>query len=125
MTIHHIVDAASLSVRGLARANPIVETLRYLVSQKLRRGALVRGYVRKVAIGLCQFVYGISGAGAGFVQLPYESQGSNEVGGEILGVIKEVSDGGLSIRIHRRFWNWLQHCGHCATDVRSWLSIRQ
>ena len=103
MTVHHFVDTASLSIGGLARANPVVEVLRYLLSQKLRRRSLVRRYLRKVAIGLRQLVCIISRGEVGLIQLPDEGQGSNEVGGEILRVIKEVSHGGLSIWIHRRF----------------------
>lgn len=103
MTIHYIVDAASLSVGGLSRADPKVESLRYLASQKLRRGALVHGHLREVAISLRQFVYVVGRGEVSLIQLPDEGQGSNEVGGEILGIVEEVSHSSLSIWIHQRF----------------------
>lgn len=60
MTVNHIVDTASLSVGGLARANPVIEALRYLLSQELRGETLIRGNLWKAAIGFRQLVYVIS-----------------------------------------------------------------
>ena len=101
MTVHHIIDTTSLSVGGFARAYPILEIPGYLLSQKLWGGSLVRGYLGKGSICFGQFVYAIGRGEVGLIQLSDEGQGSNEIGGKIFSVVKEVGHGSLSIWIHR------------------------
>ena len=70
---------------------------------------LVVGEIGELAVGLGELMDGLGSIEVAAVELADEGEGADEVGGEELGVVKEVIYGGLSIGIGSGLWFGSRH----------------
>lgn len=99
VSVDNVVETARFGISTLARVDCLVKLRRDDFAECLRVWALVRGKVGELAPRLGQFVNILCSLEITFVQATYEGEGTDQVRGEVFGVIYEVGNGGLRIRV--------------------------
>jgi hypothetical protein len=99
VSIDDVVEATRFGIGGFARVDRLIKLRRDVLAERLRVWALVGGEVGELAPRLGEFVNILCTLEVALVQATYESEGTDEVGGEVFGVIYEVGNGGLRIGV--------------------------